>query len=96
MLGFLLEGFQHSFRKRLSEKPKFYFFDTGVTRTLSRRLSIPYEPGNTAYGDVFEHFVLLHATGKIIPCVKYQARLTAPGIVLFDDPKRTIFRFRSI
>lgn len=59
MLGFLLEGFQHSFRKRLSGKPKFYFFDTGVTRTLSRRLSIPYAPGNTAYGDAFEHFVIL-------------------------------------
>ncbi len=59
MLGFLLEGFQHSFRKRLSSKPKFYFFDTGVTRSLSRRLSIPYEAGNTAYGDVFEHFVIL-------------------------------------
>lgn len=59
MLGFLLEGFQHSFRKRLSSKPKFYFFDTGVTRSLSRRLSIPYEPGNTAYGDAFEHFVIL-------------------------------------
>ena len=59
MLGFLLEGFQHSFRKRLSTKPKFYFFDTGITRALSRRLSIPYVPGNTAYGDVFEHFVIL-------------------------------------
>jgi len=59
MLGFLLDGFQHSFRKRLSGKPKFYFFDTGVTRTLSRQLSIPYVPGNTAYGEVFEHFVLL-------------------------------------
>jgi predicted AAA+ superfamily ATPase len=59
MLGFLLNGFQHSFRKRLSTKPKFYFFDTGVTRALSRRLTIPYEPGNTAYGDAFEHFVIL-------------------------------------
>ena len=59
MLGFLLEGFKHSFRKRLSTKPKFYFFDTGVTRALSRRLSIPYVPGNTAYGEAFEHFVVL-------------------------------------
>ncbi len=59
MLGFMLEGFQHSFRKRLSTKPKFYFFDTGVTRALSRRLSIPFQPGNSAYGDIFEHFVIL-------------------------------------
>lgn len=59
MLGFLLESFHHSFRKRLSTKPKFYFFDTGVTRALSRRLSIPYVPGNGAYGNAFEHFVIL-------------------------------------
>lgn len=59
MLGFMLEGFQHSFRKRLSTKPKFYFFDTGPTRALSRRLSIPLQPGNSAYGDAFEHFVIL-------------------------------------
>lgn len=43
------------FRKRLSTKPKFYFFDTGVARALSRRLSIPFQPGNSAYGDAFEH-----------------------------------------
>lgn len=59
MLGFLLEGFQNSFRKRLSVKPKFYYFDTGVTRALSRRLSIPYEAGNSAYGNAFEHFIIL-------------------------------------
>lgn len=59
MLGFFLTGFQHSFRKRLSSKPKFYFFDTGVTRALSRRMAIPYSIRTTAYGDAFEHFVLL-------------------------------------
>lgn len=31
MIGFFLEPFHSSFRKRLVEKPKFYFFDTGVT-----------------------------------------------------------------
>lgn len=67
MLGFLLEGFHHSLRKRMSTQPKFYFFDTGVTRALSRRLSIPYEPGNTAYGDAFEHFVILECL-KLCSC----------------------------
>ena len=32
MIGFFLEPFHNSFRKRLAEKPKFYFFDTGVVR----------------------------------------------------------------
>lgn len=59
MIGFFLEPFHHSFRKRLVEKPKFYFFDTGVVRSLSRRLSIPLIPKTAAYGEAFEHFILL-------------------------------------
>jgi len=59
MLGFFLEPFHNSFRKRLTEKPKFYFFDTGVVRSLSRRLSIPIAPQTSAYGESFEHFILL-------------------------------------
>jgi predicted AAA+ superfamily ATPase len=59
LLGFFLEGFEHSFRKRLSTKPKFYFFDTGITRALSRMLSVPLVPRTAGYGDAFEHFILL-------------------------------------
>ena len=59
LIGFLLEAFQHSFRKRLSAKPKFYYFDTGVVRALSRQLTIDMLPGTTAYGDAFEHFIIL-------------------------------------
>ena len=59
MIGFFLEPFRNSFRKRLIEKPKFYFFDPGVVRSLSRRLSVPLTPKTSAYGDAFEHFVLL-------------------------------------
>lgn len=59
MLGFFLEPFHNSFRKRLSEKPKFYFFDTGVVRSLSRRLSVPLARQTSGYGEAFEHFVIL-------------------------------------
>jgi len=59
MIGFFLEPFHNSFRKRLVEKPKFYFFDPGVVRSLSRRLSVPLTPRTSAYGQAFEHFVLL-------------------------------------
>lgn len=59
MIGFFLEPFRTSFRKRLAEKPKFYFFDPGVVRSLSRRLSVPLTPKTSAYGEAFEHFVLL-------------------------------------
>jgi predicted AAA+ superfamily ATPase len=59
MIGFFLEPFHNSFRKRLVEKPKFYFFDPGVVRSLSRRLSVPLTAKTSAYGRAFEHFVLL-------------------------------------
>ncbi|MEI6242623.1 MAG: AAA family ATPase [Chlamydiota bacterium] len=59
MIGFFLEPFHNSFRKRLIGKPKFYFFDPGVVRSLSRRLSVPLIPKTAAYGEAFEHFILL-------------------------------------
>lgn len=59
LIGFFLEPYLHSFRKRLSLKPKFYFFDVGVTRVLARMLSLPLKPGNSLYGDTFEHFIIL-------------------------------------
>jgi predicted AAA+ superfamily ATPase len=59
LIGFFLEGFQHSVRKRLIEKPKFYFFDIGVKRALSRLLSVPIEKGTYQYGEIFEHFIIL-------------------------------------
>jgi len=59
LIGFFLEPFQHSFRKRLSQKPKFYYFDPGVVRSLTRTLSLPLKPGTSAYGDIFEQFVIV-------------------------------------
>lgn len=59
MIGFFLEPYHNSFRKRLVEKPKFYFFDTGVVRSLTRRLSVPLVPQTAAYDEAFEHYILL-------------------------------------
>src|SRR3990167_1000686 len=58
LLGYTLPGFQHSFRKRLSKKPKFYFFDTGVVRTLMRLIEIPLPEKTNAFGNAFEHFII--------------------------------------
>ena len=59
LLGFFLEPYHNSFRKRFTEKPKFYFFDTGVTRSLAKRLSVPLQQRTFAYGEAFEHFIIL-------------------------------------
>ena len=58
-VGFMLEPFQHSFRKRLSQTPKFYFFDVGVARTLARTHRIPLAPQTFGYGDYFEQFIMV-------------------------------------
>jgi predicted AAA+ superfamily ATPase len=59
LIGFHLPPFLHSFRKRLSHKPKFYFFDLGVVRALTQQLSIPLQAGTSGYGEAFEHFIIL-------------------------------------
>lgn len=58
LLGFFLTPFQHSFRKRLSKSPKFYFFDPGVTKALANQLTIPVNESTNFYGDCFEHFII--------------------------------------
>ena len=59
LIGFFLEPYQNSFRKRLSKKPKFYFFDPGIVRALLRLSSVPLSPQTNAYGNAFEHFIIL-------------------------------------
>lgn len=59
LIGFFLQPYHSSVRKTLAGKPKFYFFDTGVQRALSRLLTVPLLPQTSHYGQVFEHFVIL-------------------------------------
>lgn len=59
LVGFLLEPYHGSFRKRLSGKPKFYFFDPGITRALAKLTTVPLAPQTNAYGNAFEHFIIL-------------------------------------
>lgn len=59
LMGFMLEPYHGSFRKRLNAKPKFFYFDTGVCRALSRMLSVPIKKSTSYYGELFEHFIIL-------------------------------------
>ncbi len=58
LIGFLLDSFHESVRKRQRENPKFYFFDTGVQRALSNTLSVDLPSHTYAFGAAFEHFVI--------------------------------------
>jgi predicted AAA+ superfamily ATPase len=59
LVGFLLPSFHRSIRKRQREASKFYFFDCGVVRALSRSLKVPLVRGTSEYGKAFEHFIVL-------------------------------------
>ena len=61
LVGFLLDPFHRSVRKRQRQAPKFYLFDPGVRRALDRTLTVELKPGTYAYGRAFEHFVVVEA-----------------------------------
>ena len=59
LIGFRLNPYHRSIRKRQRVNPKFFFFDTGVKRALDRTLSQALIPGTYAFGNAFEHLVIL-------------------------------------
>ncbi len=61
LVGFMLEPYSRSTRKRLLKHPKFYFFDTGVQRALTKKMLSPLERKTSDYGKVFEHFFIAEA-----------------------------------
>jgi predicted AAA+ superfamily ATPase len=58
-LGFLIYPAHPSFRKKIAQKPKFYFFDPGVQRCLAGVLDIPLVESTNLFGDTFEHWLIL-------------------------------------
>ncbi len=59
LLGFYLESLHTSVRKRIKVSPKFYFFDLGVSRALSRQLTMKAARSTSYYGELFERLVVL-------------------------------------
>ncbi|MGE4170714.1 MAG: ATP-binding protein [Candidatus Margulisiibacteriota bacterium] len=59
LIGFILPAYHHSIRKRQKTHPKFYFFDTGVTRALVGTVSNTLVPQSSEYGRLFEQFIVL-------------------------------------
>lgn len=58
LIGFFLEPFHESVRKRQKSNPKFYLFDLGVKRALSKQLTLQLQPKTFDYGVAFEHFII--------------------------------------
>ena len=51
--------YPHSFSFFISDRFEFYFFDIGVRRQLDRTIESKLIPSTIAYGEAFEHFVIL-------------------------------------
>lgn len=58
-IGFYLPAFHRSIRKSQADHPKFYLFDIGVKRQLDRTIESNLVPSTIAYGEAFEHFLIL-------------------------------------
>lgn len=58
LLGFMLEPYHESIRKRQRANPKFYFFDTGVIRALKKIHNNKLLKHTYEYGKAFEQFVI--------------------------------------
>jgi uncharacterized protein len=58
LLGFFLMPFAKSIRKKIARHPKFYFFDCGAVRALTRKLGVPFVEQSEEYGRAFEHFLI--------------------------------------
>ena len=58
LIGFFLDSWHTSVRKRLRHAPKFYFFDPGVARALAQQLRVLPLPSTSYFGELFEQHVI--------------------------------------
>jgi len=57
LIGFSLPGFSKTKKRKAISRSKHYLFDLGVTRHLAKLGEI--QRGSKAFGDFFEHFIIL-------------------------------------
>lgn len=57
LIGFRLQGFTETRKRKATVRAKHYLFDLGVTRHLSRQGFI--KAGSKAFGEALEHFIIL-------------------------------------
>ncbi len=59
LIGFQLEAYHPSFRKRFIQKPKFFFNDIGIARILANLTDVQIHSSTSYYGELFEQFLIL-------------------------------------
>lgn len=66
LMGFMLMPIKKSIRQQISKSPKFYFFDTGVQRSLTNKLKVPLIVKSKEYGKAFKHWLIKEIIYKSI------------------------------
>jgi len=56
LIGYLIQGFTATTKRRAISAPKFYYFDVGIVNYLRKRRNIPQ--GTESYGHAFEHLIM--------------------------------------
>jgi predicted AAA+ superfamily ATPase len=97
LLGFYLRPYSSRLRKKLSKHPKFYFFDTGVTRALQQKLSLELTPKTKEFGKAFEHFIIkefIYTANYLNPDYKfsyYRTENNAEVDLIIEAPTGKVF-----
>jgi len=81
LLGFFLEPYHTSIRKRQKNSPKFYWFDTGIRRVLSGTIDLPVTAKSFEYGSLFESFVV----NEIYRLLTYSERSFKLSFIRVDE-----------
>jgi predicted AAA+ superfamily ATPase len=76
MIGYLIQGFTATTKRRAISAPKFYYFDVGIVNYLLKRNAMAQ--GTEAFGHAFEHLIMQ----EIIACIGYN----------YSDEKMTYWR----
>ena len=56
LIGYEIPAYRKVIKRKLTQAPKFYYFDVGVANYLMHRHQL--EPGTPEYGHAFEHLVM--------------------------------------
>ena len=72
LVTFRLDPWHKSLRKRMSTHPKYYFFDTGVSNAINRRLTAGLDPYTR--GRLFEQYFICEAY-RAIHYARSEARM---------------------
>ena len=69
LIGYEIPAYRKIIKRKLTQAPKFYYFDVGVANYLMHRHQL--EPGTPEYGHAFEHLVMQ----EIIAYLGYKGEL---------------------